>query len=104
MKTIALLFTASILLMMNSCNTSEKETTAKTGISRADWGETDGKKVSLYTLINKNGVQVKISTYGGTCTQWLAPDKNGKMGNILLGFDSLSGYLAKPPYFGALIG
>ena len=104
MRTIAFLFIVSIVLVMNSCNTSEKETTAKTGITRVDWGETDGKKVSLYTLTNNNGLQVMISTYGGTCTQWIVPDKNGKMGNILLGFDSLGGYLAKPPYFGALIG
>ena len=104
MKKFASLITALIVIVMNSCNTSEKAATAKTGIRRADWGETDGKKVSLYTLTNKNGVQVTISTYGGTCTSWTVPDKNGKMGNILLGFDSLSGYLAKPPYFGALIG
>src|SRR5215213_3595492 len=103
MRIITFLFTASIVLIMNSCNTPGKETTAK-GISREDWGETDGKKVSLYTLTNKNGVQVKISTYGGICTHWIVPDKNGKMGNILLGFDSLGGYLQKPPYFGALIG
>ena len=104
MKKFASLFTVLIVIMMNSCNTSEKETTTKAGITRADWGEADGKKVSLYTLTNKSGVQVTISTYGGTCTSWIVPDKNGKMGSILLGFDSLSGYLAKPPYFGALIG
>ena len=47
-------------------------------ISSADWGETDGKKVSLYTLTNKNGVQVKITNYGGIVTFWMTPDKNGK--------------------------
>lgn len=73
-------------------------------ISSADWGETDGKKVSLYTLTNKNGVQVKITNYGGIVTSWMTPDKNGNKTEIVLGFDSLSGYLAKPPYFGAIIG
>ncbi len=93
-----------------ACGNNEKKEavneTTKTskGISRQDWGETDGVKVSLYTLTNKNGVQVKISNYGGVVTSWTTPDKNGKMANILLGFDSLGGYLAKPPYFGALIG
>ena len=104
MKKIFFLFTTLIIVIMFSCNTSKKETSTKPGIVSAAWGETDGKKVSLYTLTNKNGVQVKISNYGGTVTSWIVPDKNGKMGNILLGFDSLSGYLAKPPYFGALIG
>ena len=89
---------------MDGCTISKNETSTGPGIARADWGETDGKKVSLYTLTNKNGVQVKISNYGGIVTSWRVPDKQGNMANILLGFDSLSGYLAKPPYFGALIG
>jgi aldose 1-epimerase len=73
-------------------------------ISKIKWGEADGKQVYLFTLTNKNGVQVKISNYGGTITSWSTPDKNGKSSNIVLGFDSLSGYLARPPYFGALVG
>jgi len=100
-KTIAYMFVAALGLAV-ACKPATQE--SKTGITKAEWGETDGKKVELYTLTNKHGVQVKISTYGGTVTSWTTPDKNGKMGNILLGFDSLSGYLAKPPYFGALIG
>lgn len=80
------------------------ENTSKAGITQADWGETDGKKVSLYTLTNKNGVQVTITNYGGTVTSWLAPDKAGNKSNIVLGFDKLQGYLNKPPYFGALVG
>ena len=76
----------------------------KSGITKATWGDIDGKEVFLYTLTNSKGVQVKISTYGGTVTSWTAPDKHDKVSNIVLGFDSLSGYLAKPPYFGALIG
>lgn len=97
----------SLLLLITSCDNSSKnedvKNTAKS-VTRSDWGEADGKKVSLYTLTNKNGMQVKITNYGGIVTSWMVPDRNGKMGNILLGFDSLAGYLAKPPYFGALIG
>jgi len=103
MKPIAYVCIASLALMF-SCKPVEKGTTNKAGIVKADWGESDSKKVALYTLTNKNGVQVKISNYGGTVTSWTTPDKNGKMDNILLGFDSLSGYLKRPPYFGALIG
>jgi aldose 1-epimerase len=79
-------------------------TTASAGITAADWGEVDGKKVQLFTLANKNGGEVKISNYGGIVTSWVAPDRNGAKSNIVLGFDELSGYLAKPPYFGATIG
>jgi aldose 1-epimerase len=89
----------------NTTSTNDSmQTTTKAGITAADWGETDGKKVSLYTLTNKNGVQVAITNYGGTVTSWLAPDRNGNKSSIVLGFDKLQGYLDKPPYFGALVG
>src|SRR5665647_2009872 len=91
---------------ITSCNNQKNKDTMeiKSGITKTAWGNTDGKDVFLYTLTNSKGVQVKISTYGGTVTSWVSPDKNDKASNIVLGFDSLSGYLAKPPFFGALIG
>ena len=101
------MITTSVLTACNSAEQKQEESTASVAsekVSKADWGETDGKKVYLYTLTNKNGVQVKISNYGGTVTSWVTPDKNGNKNSIVLGFDSLSGYLAKPPYFGATIG
>ncbi len=49
-------------------------------------------------------MQVSISNYGATIVSWITPDRNGQKRNIVLGFDSLSGYLAPPPYFGATIG
>jgi aldose 1-epimerase len=90
----------------SSKNESKEDSTAaqKKGITQADWGERDGKKVQLFTLTNNNGVQVKITNYGGTVTSWITPDKNGKKSSIVLGFDSLQGYLAPPPFFGATIG
>ena len=95
-------------LMITGCKDAAKKENGSTmtnqKVTQADWGELDGKKVYLYTLANKNGVEVKITNYGGIITSWLAPDKNGKLGNIALGFDSLSGYQAPPPYFGAIIG
>ena len=76
----------------------------KAGVTQADWGEADGKKVALYTLTNSRGVQVKITNYGGIITSWITPDKNGNQSSIVVGYDSLQGYLDKPPYFGALVG
>ena len=99
---IALVFTVFISSCNNKKNNEKME--AKTGITKAAWGKSDGLDVDLYTLTNAKGVQVKISTYGGTVTSWVARDKNDSVSNIVLGFDSLSGYLAKPPYFGALVG
>ncbi|NNV54781.1 galactose-1-epimerase [Panacibacter sp. KCS-6] len=90
-----------------ACNNTAtvKETVAiKAAISKQDWGETDGTKVDLYTLVNTKGSTVKITTYGGIVTSFVTADKSGNTSSIVIGFDSLSGYLAKPPYFGALIG
>ncbi|MGI4834338.1 MAG: aldose epimerase family protein [Janthinobacterium lividum] len=76
----------------------------------ASFGKTaDGTESQLFTLTNKNGVKATISTYGGTLTSLLVPDKAGKMSDVILGFDNASGYLSPAfrksnPYFGALIG
>src|SRR6266850_7100077 len=54
----------------------------------------DGREVRLYTLTNGTGMKVKIINYGGIVTELWAPDRNGKREDIVLGFDSLKGYLA----------
>lgn len=64
----------------------------------------DGREVDQYILKNANGMEVKIMNYGGVITHWTAPNKEGKYEDIVLGFDSLAGYLTPPPYFGAIIG
>src|SRR5450432_2917658 len=111
MKTIARLLPALLLLTIThiSCTnsatiTAKQADTLAAAITKQDFGQFEGKQVYLYTLSNKNGVQVSITNYGGAITSWVSPDKNGVKNNIVLGFDSLSGYLAKPPYFGALVG
>ncbi len=74
-------------------------------ITKADFGQTaDGKTVELYTLKNANGAEAKIMTYGGIVQSLSVPDKNGKLGDVVLGYDNLQGYIDKTPYFGALIG
>jgi aldose 1-epimerase len=64
----------------------------------------NGDPVDLYTMTNANGVSVSITTYGGRVVALKTPDKKGTAGDIVLGFDSLDGYLGDNPYFGALIG
>ncbi len=64
----------------------------------------DGTAVDLFTLTNANGVSASITTYGGRVVSFKVPDKKGTIGDIVLGFDTLDGYLAENPYFGALIG
>ena len=78
---------------------------ASAGIKMTTFGKMpDGTTVNLYTLINRSGMQVSIINYGGRIVSIMAPDRNGKMGDVVLGFDNLDGYLAPNPYFGALIG
>ncbi|GAB2787129.1 aldose 1-epimerase [Hymenobacter luteus] len=76
----------------------------------ASFGKTqDGAEVQLYTLTNAHGLKVSITNYGGTITSLMVPDNSGKLGDVVLGFDNVSGYqspefLKSGPYFGALIG
>ena len=64
----------------------------------------DGRTVDAYTLVNARGLAVKAITYGGIITSIRTPDRNGKLGDIVLGYDDLAGYLKASPYFGAIVG
>jgi len=64
----------------------------------------DGKDVYIYTLRNANGMEARIITYGAILVSLKAPDKSGKLDDIVLGYDSLSQYIANSPYFGAIVG
>jgi aldose 1-epimerase len=91
----------------NNANNKNKDTVTASSqiIENQIIGKIDNKEVIQYTLTNKNGVAVKIMNYGGTVTNIMTPDKNGEMGDIVLGFDSLAGYLQKGnPFFGCLVG
>jgi len=74
------------------------------GISSESWGEVDGEEVTLYTLTNANGMEVKITNYGGIITSVVVPDRDGEMENVTLGFTSLDEYVAGHPYFGTITG
>jgi len=71
---------------------------------KEDFGNADGKKVELYTLTNRNGVEAKIMTYGGVVVSLKVPDRNGNLADIVLGYDNLDGYLQDTSYFGSIIG
>ena len=63
----------------------------------------DGKQTHLYILKNKNGLQAAVTNYGGHLVALLAPDKTGKLTDVIIGFDTIGGYKA-PSYYGAIIG
>lgn len=64
----------------------------------------DGQGVDIYTLTNANGMEARIMTYGATLVSLKAPGRNGALDDVVLGFDSLDGYLKDQPYFGAIVG
>ncbi len=76
-------------------------------ITRKAFGQTaDGQALSLYTLTNSHGAQVQITNFGGTVTSIKVPDRRGKLGDVVLGYDSPASYVKNTggTYFGALIG
>jgi aldose 1-epimerase len=74
-------------------------------VTRQPFGKTkEGVEVSLFTLRNAHGAEARISNYGGIVVSMKVPDRNGKLGDVVLGYDTLDGYLKETPYFGALIG
>jgi aldose 1-epimerase len=63
-----------------------------------------GTPLELFTLRNANGVEATITNYGGIVTTLKVPDRSGQMGDVVWGYDNLSGYLNNSPYFGCLVG
>jgi aldose 1-epimerase len=77
----------------------------KANLKKESYGKTaDGQEVELYTLSNTNGLETEITTYGGIVVSIKVPDRDGKFDDVVLGFDSLDGYLKGHPFFGALVG
>jgi aldose 1-epimerase len=100
----SIIISLSLLLLASACHNKETMQTPGTVTKQAFGIMPDSTQVSLYTLMNHSGITMKVTNYGGLITSLMVPDKNGDLADIVLGYDSLSGYLAKTPYFGALIG
>ena len=79
-------------------------------ITKTTFGKTrEGIPVDLYTLTNANGIEANITNFGGIVVSLFVPDREGRLEDIVLGFDTLEGYLQdvylqETPYFGAIIG
>ena len=74
-------------------------------ILERNFGKTkDGVQAQLFTIENDNGMKVDITNYGATIVSIYVPDKNGKIDDVVLGYDNLEGYLNGDKYFGATVG
>jgi len=86
-------------------------TEAQAGISAQPWGVTadDGRPAQLYILTNAKGAEARITNYGGVLVSLKVPDRNGALGDVVLGFDSLTDYtsadyLKTNGHYGSIIG
>lgn len=98
---------ASIAAVVASCGdkASEGEVLTASGLNPKDFQtEVNGKKTDLYTLKNANGMEVCVTNFGGRIVSIMAPDKDGQMKDVVLGFDSIADYINIPSDFGAAIG
>ncbi len=74
-------------------------------VEKSAFGKTsEGREISLYTIINQNGMKACVTDIGAVLVNLWVPDKDGKMEDVVLGFDSAEAYLSNPSYFGAVIG
>jgi aldose 1-epimerase len=77
----------------------------KSTMKKQLFGKTsDGRDVDLYTLANQKGMEVAITNFGGIIVALKAPDRDGKPADVVLGYESLDGYLTNKAFFGAIIG
>lgn len=91
---------AIVMTLAASGATAKPDSTKKSSFGKTP----DGEAVDLYTLTNKNGAEVAITNYGGSVVSVKVPDRKGKLGDVVLGFDSVDGYVNNTSYIGALIG
>jgi aldose 1-epimerase len=91
-----------LLLLMSIASPSHA---ASASVESVTWGKTAaGEEVKLFTLRNVGGMEARITNWGGYIVSLKVADKNGKFDDVVLGFDSLDGYLAKNPFFGCITG
>src|SRR5215467_3351797 len=81
--------------------TSSKHTS---GVQEQPFGTQGGRPVTLYTLTNAHGVEVRAMNYGGIILSMRVPDRKGQIADIVLGHEKLEGYVPNPPYLGAIVG
>lgn len=99
MRTYPVILTLAVII---SCQTSESPVPM---VERTYFGTLpDGEEVERFRLQNTAGVEASIITYGATLVSLATPDRNGFIEDIVLGHDTLTGYLEANPYFGSIVG
>src|SRR5688572_10571885 len=100
------------IILLTSCKpkteqavTTEPDSAQMVTIDESPFGNLpDGTAVTLYTFRNAQGTEMKIINYGGYITSLKTKDRSGVIEDVVLGYDSLSGYLKAPSFFGCIVG
>ncbi|OBG63402.1 aldose epimerase family protein [Mycobacterium sp. E3339] len=107
-KRLLLLIAVAGIAGLAACGNTTTAPADPPSIAGEPFGEVDGTPVTRYTLTNGHGMRVRILTYGGIIQSTEVPDRTGHVGNVVLGFGTLDGYLnntgSAKTYFGAIIG
>lgn len=91
--------------LLSACASKEKQSVTLSGLQTENFrSEVNGQKTDLYTLKNRQGMEVCVTNFGGRIVSVMVPDKNGEMQDVVLGFDSIADYRNIPSDFGASIG
>ncbi len=98
---------ARVMLLTMMTTLGAHGAVAAVAVTKADFGKLpDGKAVDVYTLKNAD-LDVRITNYGARIVSLMTKDRDGKMGDVVLGYNSIGGYVAegdKKTYFGAIVG
>jgi len=78
--------------------------TSAHGVQQQPFGTRDGRPVNLYTLTNSHGIEIRVMNYGGIILSIRVPDRKGQLADIVLGHETMEGYIPNPPYLGAIVG
>jgi aldose 1-epimerase len=105
MSRMLLLMTALVALAATPAGLALNAQSDSQGAMMKPFGKTEqGEAVELYTLKNASGMEVDIITWGATVTRISVPDRQGTMGDVTLGFDTVAPYLQPHPFFGSTVG
>lgn len=106
MKKLGMAVLAICTLMACGEKKEKAEEATLSGLMKSEFvSEVDGKPTALYVMTNKNGAEACLTNWGGRIVSVMVPDKNGKMTDVVLGYDNIGQYVAHPDNnYGGLIG